>query len=102
MAKKMYEAEPLMRVFQNATDSYRGTWNGLAYFHAQQLLEKQPTIEAEPVRHGRWEKDERGSHLRRCSCCKKPPVYNVPDRPGGVAVYAKICINCGAKMDGGT
>ncbi len=99
---KMFEAEPLMRLFQNGAKSNRGTWNGLAYYHAQKILERQPTVEAEPVRHGFWEKDEYGSHLRRCSCCKKHPIYKDPEHAVVVAVYAGICINCGAKMDGGT
>ena len=53
---------------------------------------------AVPVVHGRWERDEWGSHLRRCSVCKKSPVYK-DERGNGVAVYAGICINCGARMD---
>lgn len=53
-----------------------------------------------PVRHGRWERDEWGSYLRRCSVCKKSPVYQ-DERGNSVAVYAGVCINCGAKMEGG-
>ena len=49
------------------------------------------------VRHGWWERDEWGSYLRRCSVCKKSPVYK-DERGNGVAVYADVCINCGAKM----
>lgn len=51
-----------------------------------------------PVRHGRWERDEWGSYLRRCSVCKKSPVYK-DERGNSVAVYVDVCINCGAKMD---
>ena len=51
------------------------------------------------VRHGRWERDEWGSYLRRCSVCKKTPIYK-DERGNSAAVYAGICINCGAKMDG--
>ena len=49
------------------------------------------------TRHGWWERDEWGSYLRRCSVCKKSPVYK-DERENGVAVYADVCINCGAKM----
>lgn len=52
-----------------------------------------------PVKHGRWERDEWGSYLRRCSVCKKSPIYK-DERGKSVAVYAGVCINCGAKMDG--
>ena len=63
------------------------------------MIRKRPTIDAAPVKHGRWERDEWGSYLRRCSVCKKSPVYK-DERGNSVAVYAGVCINCGAKMDG--
>lgn len=51
-------------------------------------------VEAEPVRHGRWETYP--SHAdRRCSVCKyewDKPRFNI---------RANYCPNCGAKMDGG-
>lgn len=56
-------------------------------------------VDVEPVRHGRWERDEWGSYLRRCSVCKKTPIYK-DERGNSAAVYAGICINCGAIMDG--
>lgn len=55
-----------------------------------------PTVDAEPVRHGRWESymcfDE---PVTRCTACKR-----------GFAVGYKVerfqfCPNCGAKMYGG-
>ena len=59
---------------------------------AKRLIQEMPTIEAEPVRHGRW-----GTHSDRpdsliCSVCKcgfdmwKHDPHN-------------YCPNCGAKMD---
>lgn len=57
------------------------------------------SVDVEPVRHGRWERDELGSYLRRCSVCKKTPIYK-DERGNSAAVYAGICINCGARMDG--
>lgn len=59
-----------------------------------------PIADVAPVRHGRWERDEWGSYLRRCSVCKKTPIYK-DERGNSAAVYAGICINCGARMDGG-
>lgn len=60
-------------------------------------IEEQPTIEAEPVKHGRWivTKTERGWNCAEypvewtCSECK---VAN--DREDG------FCPHCGARMDG--
>jgi hypothetical protein len=50
------------------------------------IIERQPTIEAEPVRHGRWIKQENGMNV--CSACgvKRVSRFN-------------FCGNCGAKMD---
>ena len=49
-------------------------------------IETEPTIEAEPVRHGRWIKQENGMNV--CSVCgvKRVSRFN-------------FCGNCGAKMD---
>ena len=63
------------------------------------ILNQFPPSDVEPVKHGRWERDEWGSYLRRCSVCKKSPVYK-DERGNSIAVYADVCINCGAKMDG--
>ena len=55
-------------------------------------IDEAPTIEAEPVRHGRWywkPIDERTSE-RTCSVCGQ----------GGCDDF-NYCPNCGAKMDGG-
>lgn len=59
-----------------------------------QLIVDAPTVEAEPVRHGKWidDLDENGrlrSAWRKCSFC-------------GGRNYSKktpYCPNCGAKMD---
>lgn len=55
------------------------------------------TIEAEPVRHGKW--IERRTHFAqggvsaKCSICQKDVQY--------LGNPLKYCPNCGAKMDGG-
>ena len=57
-----------------------------------------PTIDAEPVRHGRWV--DRGDYvttaygsldLKICSCCNAEVTLDG---------YDYYCPNCGAKMDG--
>ena len=48
-----------------------------------------PTIEAEPVRHGRWEECQ-VPHILWCSEC---------DWGTGAFVKLNYCPNCGAKMD---
>ena len=52
------------------------------------IIAEQPTIEAEPVRHGRWIKQENGLNI--CSACGVTKVSHFP-----------FCGHCGARMDGG-
>lgn len=53
-------------------------------------IEHAPTIEAEPVRHGRWLVDAR-TGMSFCSDCN---CY-------AVEADTKYCPECGCKMDGG-
>ena len=57
------------------------------------LIDKCPTIDAEPVRHGRWIED---SGFNTCSLCG-----NYFDRydDGGYYQDFDYCPKCGAKMD---
>ena len=53
-------------------------------------VETSPTIDAEPVRHGRIIKPKRWGEWSRCSLCD-----------GTVPIVYNYCPHCGAKMDGG-
>ena len=61
-----------------------------------QIINSQPTIEAEPVRRGRWIRDgydfQHGNDWIHCSECGKRGI-NVP------ADLTNYCPNCGAKME---
>lgn len=51
-----------------------------------------PAVDAEPVRHGRWEEYPDKAHLR-CTACKVEFLRNrMPET-------RNRCPNCGAKMD---
>lgn len=50
------------------------------------------SIDAQPVRHGRWDL-ETSKYLRRCSACEKVSFYR------GAGRYYDFCPQCGAKMD---
>lgn len=67
-------------------------WEGAAC-----MLEKAPAVDAEPVRHGRWEKAPKFEHMLRCSECKD--AYVEDDWIAGRKW--SYCPNCGARMDGG-
>lgn len=58
-----------------------------------EFLKSRPTIDAEPVRHGRWDtvNDGHGGELMECSHCRFAFRRLHPRR---------YCPNCGAKMRG--
>lgn len=69
-------------------------------------IEERKTVDAEPVRHGRWIHCKGKSNLWYCSECgekinynQKRRTYNIKKRP--VYEVNKRCRACGAKMDGG-
>ena len=71
-------------------------------------IDEQPTIDAEPVRHGRWVDrygDKYDNHLYECSECKGKARYRfVRDELGKEIAEQALddyCPHCGAKMDGG-
>lgn len=53
------------------------------------ILSELPTIDAEPVKHGRWEYKHFSSEPHCSFCLAEYPVET------------NYCPNCGAKMDGG-
>lgn len=99
---RLIDADALV---QKMADNFRqGVWDGCdcgEYHIAEDTIFEAPTIEAEPVRHGRWvfgEMDVLGAPVN-CSECGwgRPTVDPVKwlAYPGH-----KHCGNCGAKMDG--
>lgn len=67
--------------------------------YAKSLLAHEPTIDAVPVVHGRWEEkfftNDRQRVCSVCHCTVRQPSY---DR-GETALF-KYCPHCGARMDG--
>lgn len=59
-----------------------------AIFTAKEI-QNQPTIEAEPIKHGEWIPDDyEYNHCSECSYEHESPEYVTP-----------YCPNCGAKME---
>lgn len=58
------------------------------------MLEKAPTIDAEPVKHGKWI-DPEGIHEWHCSLCDGIAPND------GYDSGANYCDECGAKMEKG-
>lgn len=66
----------------------------------RRLISDAPTIEAEPVRHGRWIDAYCGKYANAkyiCSCCGKRAHSD-----DWKWELSDFCPHCGAKMDGGT
>lgn len=59
----------------------------------KKVVDKAPTIEAEPVKHGEWVADP-PLEPWHCSVCG----FRAGDSMFGLSKY---CPNCGAEMDGG-
>ena len=85
--------DPVCEAVRNAYDS---GWTDCALkVRKEQRLKTSPTIDAEPVRHGRWE--WRGGIPWCSNCGEMPPGYSYE----GDVNTTPYCPNCGAKMDGG-
>ena len=69
------------------------------------ILDDAPTIEAEPVKHGRWVDRFNGKYanqLYECSECKGLALYMIePDSGVWIQALSNACPHCRAKMDGG-
>ena len=57
----------------------------------ERVLNEQPTVDAKPVRHGRWVRDEFGA---KCCACGLYAYRDKFDQPW----ESPYCPNCGAKM----
>ena len=63
-------------------------------------IERQPTIDAEPVRHGKWANDAMG--VLRCSECNAQAPWRFIGIMYDEVDYrwkSNYCPNCGARMD---
>lgn len=75
-------------------DAMKSKLVGSRFHYIRNFLNKQPTIEAEPVRHGRWElvttKFVAAKYVRvgYCQNCNEERLVD------------NYCPHCGAKMDG--
>ena len=78
--------------FKNESGALSVEWSCV-----ESAVENAPTIEAEPVRHGRWKFEFKlaGSNFYRCSECNRQEVLLAKE---DVHEYFPYC-HCGAKMD---
>ena len=87
------------KIMADIATSARSTSKDYSLLSIARYISIQPTIDAEPVRHGKWD-DTRVAFFRKCSECGATVKNNLPD----VFLDCDIrdlhyCPNCGAKMD---
>lgn len=84
MTKRLIDADELLeRSWRWAINSREAV---------QQMIEGCPTIDAEPVRHGKWITEECLPGVAICSICGH-------EIRGIGCQYTKYCDECGARMD---
>ena len=60
------------------------------------VAEAQPTVDAVPVRHGKWKKSGKWGRVYKCDQCGNYLDFDGVNVGRGSANY---CPNCGARMD---
>lgn len=87
---KLIDREPLLEAMRDC----EAVTHSVGYSDMIAIIEDIPTIDAKPVRHGRWIfGSSKTSCWMTCSiCCKS--------QSGQTATFS-YCPNCGARMDGG-
>ena len=75
------------------TDYYHHTTD-TQHAALREALERVESVDAEPVRHGRWKEDKGGYGFWICSACGFVSEASAAD------MLYKFCPVCGAKMDG--
>lgn len=90
----------------NEIERFKGYLDEDMILRIKIAINRLPTIEAEPVKHGRWIEceSENGIHFHKCSECGKRDMYQgtFTDWGGrGFSFYfkRKYCPHCGCKMD---
>ena len=76
------------------------TYKAPSFAYVCEVLDDAPTVDAEPVRHGKWipspTLDSRGfTDMFKCSECKRYSYYAYPVK----CLNYKYCPYCGARMD---
>lgn len=66
----------------------------------QSIIDKMPTVDAEPVRHGHWCVTQAYPHTVYCSECFKRFAQAHWQVWEDGSLPRDYCPNCGAKMDG--
>ena len=91
---RLIDADELIRKIQEKEGEpdyqHEGESWSVGLIMAEEIADSAPTIDAEPIRHGKWVKNDNGTYS--CSECQSWI-------PNEQHYYARYCLYCGAKMD---
>lgn len=90
-----YGLKNAMKYGNETVEQQHNSYSTLMLYEIADMIEDAPAVDAEPVRHGRWEKAPQFTFMLRCSECKD--VYVEDDWL--VGHKWRYCPGCGAKMD---
>lgn len=94
VARKLCGKEPLpkrKRYCANCSEHFRMDCSGIRYRIFVDLIETAPTIDAEPVKHGKWVTVDKNLSVYQCSECGD--IRQIDDIP-----IFDFCPRCGARM----
>ena len=89
---RLIDASELVQVLCVNMDS------GEQFDKATHCVDAMPTVDAVPVRHGRWKKSGNWGRVYKCDQCGNYLDFDGVNVGRGSANY---CPNCGARMDEG-
>lgn len=87
---RLIDAVELLKKMLREGDAYTNDDIRHGYHNCQILVYDAPTIDAEPVIHGKWIENDNGTYS--CSKCQSWI-------PNEQHYYARYCLRCGALMD---
>ena len=85
---KLIDKTAAYNALKHESETHGLSFSAEAYDRAARIIDQMPTIEAEPVRHGRWWRYPFKTASWRCDQC-----HHLADR------QTQFCPNCGARMD---
>ena len=92
---RLIDADALIQIFEEDEKNLVDREFQLAAIGAANTVRKMPTVDAEPVRHGKWDHlPDYIDDLITCSICGE--TFNVLDND---TYRFNYCPHCGARMD---
>lgn len=92
MEQRLINANKLRKDFLNLPNCYNGFSDTYDKAMIIDLVDEQPTVDAEPVKHGKW------IEVDVCDCCYRCSECGFI-RDAYLLDIGNYCPQCGAKMD---